>query len=70
MKKFINYLKSLRLGGYCGYCEKFHLLMRHRRQNTQYVDEEKNWVTCCRQQFEEIQSYWKERWDDYYSTRF
>lgn len=40
-----------------------------RRQNTQYMHEESNWVTCCDECFEEIEEYWAERWAEYYNGR-
>ena len=40
-----------------------------RRQNTQYIQEESNWVTCCDECFEEVEEYWAERWAEYYNGR-
>lgn len=71
ISKFVSYLKSLRLCcKKCGYCENFHVFLRHRRLNTRYVNEEQNWITCCDEQFNELVDYYKERWDEYYSSRF
>ena len=50
---------------WCKYCNKFCYVKR-RRQNTAYADEESNWITCCKHQYEEIQEYLAERWADYY----
>lgn len=38
-----------------------------RRQNTQYVDDERNWVVLCDACFEKCKKYWCEMLDDYYS---
>lgn len=38
-----------------------------RRQNTKYVDDERNWVTLCDDCMEVNEAYWKERWADFYS---
>ena len=40
------------------------------RQNTQYEDDESNWVTLCPECMAECDSYWKERWAEVYSSRF
>ena len=40
-----------------------------RRQNTQYIQEESNWVTCCDDCFEEVEEYWAEHWAEYYNGR-
>lgn len=40
-----------------------------RRQNTQYTQEESNWVTCCEECFAEIEDYWAERWAEYWNGR-
>lgn len=39
-----------------------------RRQNTQYENDESNWVVACEFHFEEIQAYWAERWAEYWSS--
>lgn len=40
-----------------------------RRRNTQYIDEEDNWVFMCDECFEAECAYWAERWEDYYTSR-
>jgi hypothetical protein len=40
---------------------------RIRRQNTAYNKESDNYIIACGDCFEEIQGYWEERWDEYYS---
>lgn len=37
-----------------------------RRQDTAYNDESENWATFCHWHQEEADSYWAERWADYY----
>jgi hypothetical protein len=37
------------------------------RQNTQYVNEEQNWVCLCSEHEEENDEYWAERWAEYYA---
>lgn len=37
------------------------------RQNTQYVEEELNFVTLCPKCRKENDEYWASMWDDYYS---
>jgi cyclopropane fatty-acyl-phospholipid synthase-like methyltransferase len=59
--------KLLNLLGWCPYCEKFFHYPKRRRLCTQYANEEDNWVTCCEEQFNEINDYYKERWQDYWS---
>ena len=58
-----------RLFGYCPGCGRWFKYPRRRRQSTQYHDEESNYVTCCSDCFEEVEEYWAELWDEYYSGR-
>lgn len=37
------------------------------RQNTRYVDDERNWVTLCPKCMKDNEEYWQDMWDDYYS---
>lgn len=41
-------------------------IAKRRRQNTQYVDEESNWVIMCDECFAENEEYWAGMWADYY----
>ena len=41
---------------------------RNRRQNTAYADNKLNWVFLCDECAAENDEYWKERWDEYYSS--
>lgn len=55
---------------YCPYCNKwFTKGLKRRRQSTAYVDEESNYITCCKMCFDDIELYWKERWEEYWSGR-
>jgi hypothetical protein len=47
----------------CPRCGFFSTCVETRRSNTQYVDDERNWVTTCEKCFE-IE---EEMWDEYYS---
>lgn len=38
------------------------------RQDTKYVDEERNWVTLCPECREENDEYWVGMWSDYYAS--
>lgn len=37
------------------------------RQNTKFVDEERNWATLCPPHAEENDAYWSDLWSQYYS---
>lgn len=39
------------------------------KQNTSYIDDHLNYIICCDHYIEEINEYWDERWQDYYSSR-
>ena len=41
---------------------------KRRRQSTAYVNDELNFVIACDDCFKEIEEYWMERWDDYWSS--
>ena len=40
---------------------------KRRRQNTRYVDDERNWVVMCDECFDENERYWRDMWSDYYA---
>jgi protein-arginine kinase activator protein McsA len=40
---------------------------QHRRQRTQYVNDESNWVYLCESCTKVNNEYWNDRWADYYS---
>lgn len=39
------------------------------RQNTQYIEDERNFGTFCEEHQEEVDAYWDEMWKDYWSGR-
>jgi hypothetical protein len=41
---------------------------KRRRQNTAYVEDERNWVVACDDCFEEIEEYWNKMWREYYGV--
>lgn len=38
------------------------------RQNTFYSDDKLNWVTLCEECRKDNDEYWKEQWEEYYSS--
>ena len=54
--------------GYCGYCGQMKPVSVQ-RQNTQYVDEQMNWIVCCDGCFIWIEEEWAERWAEYNASR-
>jgi len=51
----------------CPHCERESDTVERRRQNTSYVDDELNYITCCLECFEEVQEYWTEMWHMHWS---
>jgi hypothetical protein len=39
------------------------------RQDTAYEHEPSNWATLCLEHQQEVDAYWRERWEDYYNGR-
>lgn len=59
-----------KLFGYCPKCGRwFRFDIERRRQNTAYVEEEANFVTCCAECFEEIEELWAYMWKEYNAMR-
>ena len=59
----------LKMFGFCPYCGRwFRFGVKLRRQNTAYYKEEDNWIAACPDCFDEIEEYWAERWQEYYSS--
>lgn len=54
----------------CGMCGEGKRDVLRRRRNTQYLHEESNWLTCCKECFDEDWESYEELWADYYSSRF
>ena len=51
-------------------CQLCHQNMAYPRQMlSNYIDERRNWNTLCDECYDEIQDYWREMWQDYYSGR-
>jgi hypothetical protein len=50
----------------CIGCNKRKPDAHRRRQNTAYVDDERNWKVLCDKCQEDNDEYWNEMWKDYY----
>ncbi len=55
-------------GPKCPCCERRSKSIESRRRNTRYVDDDLNFITSCDDCFREDDRYWKEQWDDYWSS--
>jgi len=51
----------------CVCCGKTGPDVKRRHRNTQYVDEESNYLTACRECQDMDDEYFAERWAEYYS---
>lgn len=51
----------------CECCNKYSLTIGKRRLNTQYVDEESNFLKSCIKCYADAEEYYAERWAEYYS---
>lgn len=49
----------------CPCCQRF-MLIRKRRLNTAYVNDESNWMISCDNCYEEAVEYYSDLWDMYY----
>jgi hypothetical protein len=56
---------GLKCEGWEGPCDSMNA--KRRRQNTQYCDDEMNWVVLCDECMKWNDQYWKDMWSDYYS---
>ena len=70
----MNMLKFIKkVFGYCDCpCHKTHWFKypKKHRMSTMYNREEDNYITYCQWYFDnEVEPYWKERWEEYYSSR-
>ena len=52
----------------CPVCKREQKDVEKRRMNTRYVDKESNFLISCLECYDHSEEYWKERWDDYYSS--
>ena len=54
------------------FCHGFDAPCSHigkiRRQNTQYVDDERNWVFLCNECNKRNEEYWADMWREYYAS--
>ena len=48
----------------CG-IEKYDI--HYRRMNTAYIEDDSNYITVCKDCFDEVEGIWKERWQEYYA---
>lgn len=53
----------------CKGCGRIRMGVKSRRQNTAYITEKDNYITCCKQCFDMAEDYWAEMWADYNSGR-
>ena len=51
----------------CQRCGKHGDDVQRRRQNTKYVDDERNYAVLCPACQDEEDDYWAERWAEYYA---
>ena len=65
--RFLHFLGFPICEGYEGPCLK---LGKRRRRNTAYEKDEMNFTFQCQRCFDSEAEYWKERWDEYYGSRF
>lgn len=53
--------------GICPACRRFKTTIEKRQRNTQYVNEESNWLTACADCQHEDDEYFRDLWSQYYS---
>jgi hypothetical protein len=56
---------NLRCEGWEGPCDRTDAMRQ--RQNTAYVEDDRNWVTLCPDCMRANDNCWSERWSEYYS---
>lgn len=56
----------LRCHGFEGPCERADAT--YQRRNTNYVNDESNFVTLCPDCMEASEAYWAEMWQEYWSS--
>lgn len=52
----------------CSICRTLKFNIEKRRLNTQYIDEKQNYMTSCKNCYDEAYVYYKEMWDDFYNN--
>ena len=50
-----------RIFGYCPCCDKWLRIVTMQRRMTHYINDEKNWLTACKQCHKEDYAHWEER---------
>jgi hypothetical protein len=59
-------VSGLQCRGWDGPCESTNAT--HRRQNTRYADDARNWVTLCDDCMKANHEHWSDMWADYYAN--
>ena len=54
----------------CPCCDRMSRKVQTWRRNTQYVNDELNWVRCCPECFEHDWEVFQDLWDEYNRDRF
>lgn len=52
----------------CNICNKKRKVEEHRRL-TQYADDTKNWLTCCKDCIARDNDHYRAMWKDYYESQ-
>ena len=52
----------------CPLCGRYGKDIFKRRKNTEYNDEESNWVTGCGECYQAMEDYYTELWAEYYAS--
>ena len=58
-----------RMFGYCEHCNRWFVYPKKRKMSTAFEHEESNYINSCKNCYNEIEEYWKERWIEFYSSR-
>ena len=56
---------------YCDFCKTYHNVdyFKTRRLNTAYVEDEKNFIYSCENEYTIAYNHYEEMWQDYYGGR-
>lgn len=52
---------------WCPSCERFSRTIETRHQYTSFTIDEVNYITCCEECFNDVQTEWEYRWKEYYA---
>jgi hypothetical protein len=55
--------------GYCNCCNKYFKYSKRRRLNTQYEEEDRNYLTSCDSCYRKTINYYNELWDTFYGEK-